>query len=118
VAEADSPDVILCIGQAGGRSAVTPERIAINLNDARIPDNGGFQPAEQPIDPEGPDGLFATVPVSAMAEAIRAATMNPARAIGAADMVGTITEGKVADFLVCNQDYSQKRVFLAGNELK
>ena len=73
VAEADSPDVILCIGQAGGRSAVTPERIAINLNDARIPDNGGFQPAEQPIDPDGPDGIFATVPVSAMAEAIRAA---------------------------------------------
>ena len=52
------------------------------------------------------------------AEAIRAATVNPARAIGAADMVGTIAEGKVADFLVCNQDYSQKRVFLAGNELK
>ena len=73
VAEADAPDVILCIGQAGGRSAITPERIAINLNDARIPDNGGFQPTEQPIDPEGPDGLFATVPVSAMAEAIRAA---------------------------------------------
>ena len=73
VAEADSPDVILCIGQAGGRSAVTPERIAINFNDARIPDNGGFQPAEQPIDPDGPDGIFATVPVSAMAEAIRAA---------------------------------------------
>ena len=73
VAEADSPDVILCIGQAGGRSASTPERIAINLNDARIPDNGGFQPAEQPIDPDGPDGIFATVPVSAMAEAIRAA---------------------------------------------
>lgn len=73
VAEADTPDVILCVGQAGGRSAITPERIAINLNDARIPDNGGFQPAEQPIDPEGPDGIFATVPVSAMAEAIRAA---------------------------------------------
>ena len=73
VAEADTPDVILCVGQAGGRSAITPERIAINLNDARIPDNGGYQPTEQPIDPSGPDGIFATVPVSAMAEAIRAA---------------------------------------------
>lgn len=70
-AEADNPDVILCVGQAGGRSAITPERIAINLNDARIPDNGGFQPTEQPIDPSGPDGIFATVPVSAMARAIR-----------------------------------------------
>lgn len=72
-AQADAPDVILCVGQAGGRSAVTPERIAINLNDARIPDNGGFQPSEQLIDPDGPDGIFSTVPVSAMAEAIRAA---------------------------------------------
>lgn len=72
-AETDRPDVILCVGQAGGRSAITPERIAINLADARIPDNGGAQPAEQPIDPDGPDGIFATVPVSAMAEAIRAA---------------------------------------------
>lgn len=70
-AEQDAPDVILCVGQAGGRSAVTPERIAINLNDARIPDNGGFQPREQRIDPHGPDGIFATVPVSAMAQAIR-----------------------------------------------
>lgn len=70
-AEADHPDVILCVGQAGGRSAVTPERIAINLMDARIPDNEGNQPSEAPIDPEGPDGIFATVPVSAMAAAIR-----------------------------------------------
>ena len=65
------PDVILCVGQAGGRNAITPERIAINLADARIPDNGGLQPLEQPIDPDGPDGIFATVPVSAMAAAIR-----------------------------------------------
>ena len=75
-AEADNPDVILCVGQAGGRSAVTPERIAINLSDARIPDNGGYQPAEQPIDPNGPDGNFATVPVSAMARAIRDAGIS------------------------------------------
>ncbi len=51
------------------------------------------------------------------AEAIRAATSNPARALGAADVVGTITEGKIADFIICSPDYSQKRVFLAGNEL-
>lgn len=75
-AEADNPDVILCVGQAGGRSAVTPERIAINLSDARIPDNGGYQPTEQPIDPNGPDGIFATVPVSAMARAIRDAGIS------------------------------------------
>ncbi|MBR2048613.1 MAG: pyroglutamyl-peptidase I [Oscillospiraceae bacterium] len=72
-AEADPADVILCVGQAGGRAAVTPERIAINLSDARIMDNEGNQPVEKPIDPEGPDGIFSTIPVSAMARAIREA---------------------------------------------
>jgi len=67
------PQVILCIGQAGGRSAVTPERIGVNLRDARIRDNAGAQPRDERICPEGPDGIFATVPVKAMAEAIRQA---------------------------------------------
>ena len=72
-AAADTPDVILCVGQAGGRDAVTPERIAINCMDARIADNGGNQPREMPIVPGGADGIFATVPVRAMADAIEAA---------------------------------------------
>ena len=72
-AETDRPDVILCIGQAGGRDAVTPERIAINCADARLPDNAGNQPSEGPVIPHGPDGIFSTVPVRAMAEAICAA---------------------------------------------
>lgn len=67
------PDVILCIGQAGGRAAVTPERIGINLRSARISDNHGNQPIEEAIVPTGPDGLFATVPVQAMTDAITAA---------------------------------------------
>ena len=50
-------------------------------------------------------------------EAIRAATYNPARAIGADGIVGSIAEGKRADFLICSPDYSEKRVFLAGKEL-
>jgi pyroglutamyl-peptidase len=69
-AKADRPDVILCIGQAGGRDAVTPERIAVNMASASIPDNAGHRPVEAPILPGGPDGIFATVPVAAMAEAI------------------------------------------------
>lgn len=64
------PDVILCVGQAGGRDSVTPERIGINLMDARIPDNRGNQPTELPCVPGGPDAYFATVPVRAMADAI------------------------------------------------
>lgn len=67
------PDVILSIGQAGGRSAVTPERVAINLQDARIPDNQGNQPADTSIIPGGPAAYFSTVPVKAMTEAIGSA---------------------------------------------
>ena len=73
------PAAILCIGQAGGRAAVTPERIGINLMDARIPDNDGYSPAEVPIAPEGPDAYFSTLPVTAMVQAIRDAGV-PAQA--------------------------------------
>lgn len=67
----DTPDVILCIGQAGGRDTVTPERVAINMASATIADNAGITPSEEPILPGGPDGIFATIPVARMAEAIR-----------------------------------------------
>ena len=72
----DAPDVILCVGQAGGRDAVTPERIAVNMASARIPDNEGNQPLETPILPGAPDGIFSTVPVVAMADAITAAGLH------------------------------------------
>lgn len=72
-AEEVKPDVILCIGQAGGRAAVTPERIGVNIRDARIPDNAGNQPRGDFAVPEGPAAYFATVPVMAMEEAIRSA---------------------------------------------
>ena len=65
------PQVILCVGQAGGRGAVTPERIAVNIRDARIPDNQGNQPQGEPVAEEGPAAYFSTVPVKAMAQAIR-----------------------------------------------
>ena len=74
-AETIHPDVILCVGQAGGRAAVTPERVAINLRDARIADNQGNQPTEIPIVPDGPAAYFSTVPVSKMAQAIRDADL-------------------------------------------
>lgn len=57
------PDLILCIGQAGGRSAVTPERIAVNIRDARIPDNQGNQPAGKFVVEGGPAAYFATIDV-------------------------------------------------------
>lgn len=70
-AEALQPHVILCVGQAGGRAAVTPERIAVNIRDARIPDNAGNQPAGEAVAPDGPAAYFTTVPVKEMAQAIR-----------------------------------------------
>lgn len=69
----EMPDAVLCLGEAGGRDELTPERVAINLQDARIPDNLGQQPQDQPVNPQGPDAYFTTLPVKAMAEAIRLA---------------------------------------------
>mgnify|MGYP002582795314 FL=1 len=69
-AQALHPDVILCVGQAGGRAAVTPEMVAINLRYAAIPDNAGLQPQDIPCAEDGPAAYFATVPVREMARAI------------------------------------------------
>lgn len=66
------PDAVLCIGQAGTRSAVTPEYVGINLRHARIADNLGNQPQDEPVVPGGPTAYFATVPVRAMTAAIEA----------------------------------------------
>lgn len=70
-AEEFQPDVILCVGLAGGRDAVTPERIAVNIRDARIPDNAGSQPRGEFVVPGAPAAYFATVPVEKMAQAVR-----------------------------------------------
>lgn len=67
------PSLVVCVGQAGGRLEVTPERVAINLVDARIPDNAGEQPVDVPVVPEGPAAYFTTLPVKACVAAIRAA---------------------------------------------
>ena len=71
--EAEKPDVVLCIGQAGGRFGLTPERVAINIDDARIPDNEGNQPLDSAIFEDGAPAYFASLPVKAMVAAIREA---------------------------------------------
>lgn len=71
--EKEKPDAVLCIGQAGGRFDLTPERVAININDARIPDNEGNQPLDGPVFEDGETAYFATLPIKAMAEEIRKA---------------------------------------------
>ncbi|MBO1308298.1 pyroglutamyl-peptidase I [Enterococcus sp. 669A] len=66
------PDIVLCVGQAGGRSGVTIEKVAINLMEARIPDNDGQQPLNQPIHEDGKNAYFATIPVKAMVNSVKA----------------------------------------------
>lgn len=62
------PDAVICVGQAGGRSAITPERVAINLADASIPDNAGDQPVDEPIRKDGAPAYFTSLPVKAMVQ--------------------------------------------------
>lgn len=98
-------DVILCIGQAGGRDAVTPERIAVNIRDARIPDNGGNQPVGQFVDPQGPAAYFATVPVMEMADAI-----------GRENIPATVSNS--AGAFVCNDVFYSLLHHYAGTDVK
>ena len=69
--KAEQPDVVLSMGQAGGRFGVTPERVAINVDDARIKDNEGNQPVDTPIFTDGEAAYFSNLPVKAMVEAIK-----------------------------------------------
>lgn len=65
------PDIVISIGQAGGRFGVTPERVAINITDARIPDNEGNQPIDVPVFEDGDTAYFSNLPVKAMVQAIK-----------------------------------------------
>ena len=65
------PDAVLLIGQASGRTAITPERVAINVDDFRIKDNAGNQVIDEPVVAEGPDAYFTDLPIKAMVEAMR-----------------------------------------------
>ena len=73
-----APDLVLCLGLAGGRSELSLERVAINVNDARIPDNAGQQPIDTRIAAEGPAAYFATLPIKAAAAALRQAGLPAA----------------------------------------
>lgn len=86
-AEGLQPNAILCIGQAGGRAAVTPEVVAINLQEARIPDNRGNQPMNTPVVKGGPAAYFATVPVREMVQTIQAASIPAALSYSAGTFV-------------------------------
>ena len=67
------PQLVLCTGQAGGRAALSLERVAINVNDARIADNALAQPVDTPVIPGGPSAYFSSLPIKAMLVALEAA---------------------------------------------
>jgi pyroglutamyl-peptidase len=67
------PVLVVCVGLAGGRGAVSFERVAINIDDARIPDNAGAVPVDTPVVAGGPAAYFSTLPIKAMGAAVRAA---------------------------------------------
>lgn len=100
--EVHRPDAVLSIGQAGGRAAVSVERVAVNLDDYRIPDNAGNQPREEPVVPGGPDGYLTNLPIKAMVEAIRKAGVPAEASLSA----GTF---------VCNHVLYSVRHFLEGH---
>lgn len=99
------PELILCIGQAGGRSALSLERVAINVIDARIPDNAGAQPVDTPVAKRGPAAYFTTLPIKAMHADLRAAGI-PAEI------------SQTAGTFVCNQAFYVLMHALAGSRVR
>jgi pyroglutamyl-peptidase len=66
-----APDIVLCVGLAGGRAALSLERVALNIDDARIPDNAGQQPIDRPVIAGGPPAYFTNLPIKAAVAALR-----------------------------------------------
>ena len=78
-----NPDVVICLGQAEGRKEITPERVAINLDDARLADNEGVLRNDVKILEDGPDAYFSTLPIKEIVEAIKAAGVPAAVSLSA-----------------------------------
>jgi pyroglutamyl-peptidase len=72
------PELVICVGQAGGRAEITPERVALNIDDARIPDNAGAQPIDTPIVRGGLAAYWSTLPIKAIVAALQAAKIPAA----------------------------------------
>jgi pyroglutamyl-peptidase len=99
------PDVVIAVGQAGGRADVTVERIAINIDDAPIPDNDQWQPVDATIVSSGPAAYFATLPIKAIVQAMRT------RGIGA-------SVSQTAGTFVCNHVFYGLMHFTHGLPLR
>lgn len=96
-------DVVLCLGQAGNRQALCPERLAINLIDARIPDNDGLQPLDAPVREGGPAAYFSPLPVKAMVAAFRQAGLAARLSYSAGTYVCNQLMYRLLDHIACEQ---------------
>jgi pyroglutamyl-peptidase len=67
------PELVICVGQAGGRGEINLERVALNIEDASIPDNDGNQPVDRPVVTGGPAAFWSTLPIKAIVAALRKA---------------------------------------------
>ena len=99
VIEKESPDAIVMTGVAAGRDKITPEVIAINLADARIPDNAGISPKMERISADGPDGLFSTLPVNQMVRVMEDAGFKAGLSFSAGTYVCNDTFYRVNDYV-------------------
>ena len=99
------PSAVVCLGQAEGRSTISFERVAINLDDASLADNAGVTRVDQPIDPSGPDAYFTTLPVRELADAVKAAGVPASLSLSA----GTF---------VCNHIFYELQNTLAGTGVR
>ena len=99
------PDMVIAVGLGPGRTDIAIERVAINLNDARIPDNLGDQPIDTPVVMEGPAAYFSTLPIKAMVRALRAEGI-PA------------SVSQTAGTFVCNQVFYCLQHALAGTGIR
>ncbi len=99
------PDVVISFGQAEGRSAITPEKIAVNFDNARIPDNSGDQRQSRVIDSKGADGYFTTLNVEKMIESIK-------------DLGIPAELSMSAGAFVCNHIFYEIQKSLKGTEIK
>ncbi|MFM9141358.1 MAG: pyroglutamyl-peptidase I [Actinomycetota bacterium] len=99
------PDFVISFGQAEGRTGITPEKVAINFDDARIPDNSGDQRKNKKIDENGPDAYFSTLPVERMVEAIKSEGIVSALSLS-------------AGAFVCNHLFYEVQRALQGSAIK
>ncbi len=98
-----NPNAVVCLGEAGGRTAVSIERVAVNLLDFGIADNGGLAVQDEPIAADGPAAYFTTLPVRALHQAVAAAGVPAELSLSAGAFLCNQVTYELLHFLACQQ---------------